>query len=177
MRRIFVAALAAALTVVLSACGADVVEGRKYYSSDERKSVMTGPYDRFAMRVQDAMRSGQLGEVVVYKLPQQDYFPSMCLSGGEQAPQGYAGQIQICTVDGKYGLSGVTENSPVFAEGKVFTVRANDIDAAKDKDGIISGRYKDGSGKLMGPNSISTRTEITTEDERLAQVFRSRPLK
>lgn len=177
MRRIFVAMLAA-LAVVLSGCGAvdDVSKGVAYYTSDERKSMMTGPYDRFAMRVQDAMQSGQLGEIVAYKLPQKDYFPWMCASNGEQAPRGYVGAIQVCTLDGRYTLSGVTVDSPQFAEGKVFAVRAKDIDAAKDKDSIISGRYKDGSGKLMGPNSISTRSEITTEDERLIQVFRSRPL-
>ena len=171
MRRIFVAMLAT-LAVVLSGCGTS--EGAKYYASDERKDVMTGPYDKFAMRVQGAMQSGQLGETVAYKLPEKDYYPLMCVAGGERAPKGYAGQVQLCTVDGKYSLSGVSVGSPQFLEGKVFAVRANDIDASKDKDGVISGRYKDGSGKLVTINSIGTRAEIEGDDQRLIEVFRSR---
>src|SRR5688500_20337050 len=86
MRRIFVAAMAT-LAVVLSACGSgDLVEGRKYYSSDERKNVMAGPYDTFAMRVQAAMQSGQLGQLVSYVLPKPGHFPLQC-EVGEPAPK------------------------------------------------------------------------------------------
>jgi len=176
MRRIFVAAFAAMLAVVLSACGAsDIVEGRKYYSSDERKNVMTGPFDTFAMQVQSAMQSGRLGETVSYILPEQGYFPLTCVAGGTPAPKGYAGQVQVCTADRMYILSGVTTDSPRFAEGKVFTIRASDVDAKKDsKDGIISGSYREGT-KLITTNPIGTQAEIESSDAQLIRVFRSRP--
>lgn len=177
MRRIFVA-VAVVLVVAVSGCtGRDLSGGAAYYSSDERKNVMTEPYNKFAMRVQDAMQSGQLGETVAYVLPQQGYFPLMCVTGGKAAPTGYAGQVQVCTVDGKYMLSGVTASSPLFAEGNVSAVRANDMNGKRDSDGIISGGYKDGNGKIVTVRSVGTRAEIAGDDARLIEVFRSRPLK
>lgn len=175
MRRLFVAMLAA-FVVVLSGCGT-TPEGKTYYASQGRKDVVNSEYDKLAGKLLNALQLGALGTTETYVSNVSEGVPSKCPPKGGLIGSSHTGPVQICAQDGKVAFIGTMTAGTLDPSAPGTGLRLYDLEAWKDKKGVVSGGYTPVNEYPVAPGAKGTADDIKNADQALIKAFNERSRK